>query len=1653
MKKKALKRTGCLVLSSVLAMSSLFTGMTAMAGPMSEEFLGDGARAKAQPHFSGYRVLQMKNWSEETDPYADMMRARVPLQERNEAFAATQANPELASDAEVMLMQGDYGNSGFNSTLYNNRFSEHCLNFWQYVDYFSPWHGAETVGTPTQPDDPIVKDTTGRDFEYGLLNIPNPAYTNAAHKNGVKAIAGMFLPRTGQPSADLLEQAEDGSFPVADKLIEMANYYGYDGYFFNQEESIPSENVKLYKQFTKYLRDHGMYVQWYDSILPSGGLAYQNAINENSAAFIHDETYGLGKVNDSIFLNYWWTSPYNIESSLEYAAEHNIDPFKEVFFGMECNQNEFNGGNSSASEVDLLYAPGTKNLRSSVALFTPSDYYQRGLDDDLSISAGEIPLFQQKEYQWMIDERERMFFSGVMEDPTDTGKKDGYSREDVGVRNASGWGGVADFASERSVINGTIFHTEFNTGHGMQYFQDGEVSNSNEWTNINLQNIMPSWQWWVDSEGSKLDVDFDYGPTYVRNDVDGNPIEAPFTQIGAYDGGSSLAVHGTLDAENFLHLYKTDLSVTDSTSLSVTYNKTSETDDSKMELGVIFKSSPETVVTFHVPSANQKTDGWVTKQISLGDYAGEEIAAMGLVFQNGGTAIENYQMNIGALSVTDGQSYTPEAPTGLKVDTAYDTKEMVIRWDLGDYNTVDRYHVYATLSNGQRMFMGGIYDDVYYIKSTYGEEDVVKVEVTAVGKDGSESQPVSTEYRYSDKVSNISVAQEVSPSGMVMEAEHAGYLDVSWENPNVEYKELNLSVSPLYTGEDTAYTMTVPAGETSARIMVPRGHGEHYNLSISTVFEDGTESEPILYKGKLKDVYSDPIDPACVVLDGNEVSFRCLYAQDWWKMTGYVDGEEVFHYIRNIAGQGHIERGVQLPGEEGVLEIVVEDYTGIKSEPAYFHYGGKSADVEVNEDTFPDPVLLEAVKTQIGETAEDLANFDGTLDLSNLDIQDYTGLNQIKAKEINLTGSNLTDIKPGTFDISVEKINLTDSKGLANIYPDSFAGSDTREINLTGCDALQIIGLNDSNLEIVTCEDPSILTNVVHADLSGSRFDLSEGTPEKAFVDALTEIASDKEDIVVADPQGKNLALGADIVEEQTTINHYNAPKVVDGNKDQYITFYEGSMVTIDLGSEQSILSWTLINDTSSYGLSDFEIKGSNDKENYTTIVSVTDNEEVEVSGEIKSPAPYRYYQLIGTETFSSGGDIRELELNGYATIVYEAGVQSDNQRPRVVPAEMETTVQVEKQNGQEIDLQEILTEAKQTAENNATSVRGNTVEELKDAAWLDPDYELAAEDQIDREVHVIKVTDRDGNVSYDTVLDQSVDNIYTVDYITYNSANVEGENLYTFTVNVKGVTSVLERVIEIAEQMVADGALDNTMEAVVAEFNAALQAAKDLVAQEYASQEDLNAAAVRLVKVMGKVDWKQGDKTVLEVAVDVANAINENLDQYEEAGKQEFIDALANAQTILASGNAWQEDVDAAYDALMEAMTNLRMTPNKDILNEMINEASGLDLSTYTEDSAAALNEALANAKAVAANENATQTEVDAAADTLEAAMSGLVLVNDDENQAAEGNTTGTDTTTPVGEGTTPTKTGDAGVAGLVMLAAISAAGTAFILGKKSKN
>lgn len=139
---------------------------------------------------------------------------------------------------------------------------------------------------------------------------------------------------------------------------------------------------------------------------------------------------------------------------------------------------------------------------------------------------------------------------------------------------------------------------------------------------MNLQGILPTWQWWIDTEGTKLSVDFDYGPTYKKFDVNGNEMEIGYTQVGAYKGGSSLVISGTLDAENLIHLFKTDLSVSAGSKAKITYNKPSASDGTQMKLALTFKNS-DAVEYIALSGTGTKTNGWKTATVDLSKYAGQ----------------------------------------------------------------------------------------------------------------------------------------------------------------------------------------------------------------------------------------------------------------------------------------------------------------------------------------------------------------------------------------------------------------------------------------------------------------------------------------------------------------------------------------------------------------------------------------------------------------------------------------------------------------------------------------------------------------------------------------------------------------------------------------------------------------------------------------------------------------------------------------------------------------------------------------------------------------------------------------------------------------------------------------------------------------------
>lgn len=893
----------------------------------------DEAKIKsAQPHFSGYTVRNIEAWNNETDPYSDLMRARVPLQKKNDAFPATQANPGLNDRTEVMLMQGDYGNSFFNSTVANNSYGNLAFNFWQYTDYFCPWHGAATVGSPSELYDPATSHYRTRGFEFGIVNIPNQAYINAAHKNGVKAIACVYFDATyrpGQTKQEMFVKDTNGEYAVANKLIELAKYYGIDGYFLNDEEPPASEE---FKDFMAYLTKNGLYTQFYDT---------NSSFNANKSQWLKDDKHG--QIHNSVFVNYGWN---NVQSFVEHAKAIGSDPYKEMFLGIEGNQGEYKEQMNTL--VKKAYTSETdKNPLGSIALFTPSDMYQRGIDGlegKLGLK-GKLPVHQRNEYQWMVAERERMYFSGVTCDPKDTGSHTGYKREDVVVDDASYWPGVADFKAETSVIKGKKFYSNFNIGKGIQYFVNGKLANDEAWTDLNDQDILPSWQWWFESAGDKLKADFDFGEKEVRNDINGNKRDLPFKQIGAYNGGSSLVVYGKSSDKNTLRLFKTDLDVTASTKAKLAFRKTSN-DNAKMKLGLIFAENPDETVELDIADTEAMSDEYKEAVVDLSEYQGKKIAAISLVFD--GNA-DDYQMNIGSISVSD-EEIDEAAPTGFEIERIYADKQMVFKWNIDNYETVDKYRVYAE-SEGKKHFLGGIYDEKLYVKNHFaGDNAKVKFTLVKVGKDGKESQAAEKEVDFSKLPKDVKV-EETTPVRQfkINESEDGESTkevvkNIRLHNETIEAGRVAFSFKKA---DDTVYEAVVNpikeytddkfqpeyksdvAGENGIIDVADIKDGYYYDLTIKAKNSD----VGISYRGKFNDSYARPMTENDVVWAGKKmIALRSPLTRDWHKVEvkfekdGKVETVSVEPYVRGVTSGYHSP--FTIPDEKGNLILTLTDYKG-----------------------------------------------------------------------------------------------------------------------------------------------------------------------------------------------------------------------------------------------------------------------------------------------------------------------------------------------------------------------------------------------------------------------------------------------------------------------------------------------------------------------------------------------------------------------------------------------------------------------------------------------------------------------------------------------------------------------------------------------------
>ena len=221
--------------------------------------------------------------------------------------------------------------------------------------------------------------------------------------------------------------------------------------------------------------------------------------------------------------------------------------------------------------------------------------------------------------------------------------------------------------------------------------------------------------------------------------------------------------------------------------------------------------------------------------------------------------------------------------------------------------------------------------------------------------------------------------------------------------------------------------------------------------------------------------------------------------------------------------------------------------------------------------------------------------------------------------------------------------------------------------------------------------------------------------------------------------------------------------------------------------------------------------------------------------------------------------------------------------------------------------------------------------------------------------------------------------------------------------------TAILEYAIELAEGIDIDSS--GVIDAVKENFETALQNAKDILARVQAgdtdvTESDVDSAWRNLIQAMQYLEFKQADKTDLEKVIALAEEMNKNLDAYLDAGKEAFTSALAAAKELYADGNVMdQEEVNSAWQNLLDAMANLMLKPDKGLLEDLIAQAEGLSEADYEAQSFAAMRAALAAAKDVFANEDATQEEIDASAAALKDAVAKLTLADSGDGQQG-GNT-----------------------------------------------
>ena len=199
---------------------------------------------------------------------------------------------------------------------------------------------------------------------------------------------------------------------------------------------------------------------------------------------------------------------------------------------------------------------------------------------------------------------------------------------------------------------------------------------------------------------------------------------------------------------------------------------------------------------------------------------------------------------------------------------------------------------------------------------------------------------------------------------------------------------------------------------------------------------------------------------------------------------------------------------------------------------------------------------------------------------------------------------------------------------------------------------------------------------------------------------------------------------------------------------------------------------------------------------------------------------------------------------------------------------------------------------------------------------------------------------------------------------------------------------TALDEVIQFAEGILQDQELATAYEQRAAGLSQELQSARDMYADEAATQSQVDAMAKALHGTA--LSYQSVD---LKTVYDQASALDPL--EYTAKTRADLATQLANAKTVLADEAATREQVVAACDALQAAVDALeKATVNKKSLASALEEAQSYKLEDQdgtlvaSQKATDALRTAIQTAADAIANDEATQSQVNDVTKTLQTAL-----------------------------------------------------------------